>query len=228
MRYNAVEAIIESYSIFIRQKDVAGDEDISARKKQEVVGASRSCNVVCLADNNGKSYKLRLPNPIINAKQDRGGRTSTTFRVASLTEAGHIIAAAESNPRYRHMQIMWGRYAYQDNPDIVRQRQEGCLSQYVATKYVISLAKRPSKRLESYYILGRYAVKDYLHRSTSGQSRYKAGELAKAIDVSVENYINNYKKHYDAMITIIQDRLDKPFLQPIKTAISQMLADTPA
>jgi len=219
---NAAEAVIDSYSIFIRQKDLAGDEDISARKVKDIVGSSRSYVSESLIDNNGKKYKISIPNPIISAKQNRGGRVSTTFRVANLTEAGHIIAAAESNPDKRSMPILWGRFAYQDNNHMIKERMESALTQYVASRYICSLQKKPVKKVCNYYILARLALHEYIYRSTSKTSKYKSGDIAESIKVSVENYINNYKKHFNAMLDIIQDKLDKPFLQPVIKAISEI------
>jgi len=222
MKFDAAQCLVESYSIWIMQKDTAGDEDQFARKIERKEKLLSPKNRTWIDESGAKPVKRSMPPIITKGTESRGGRTSTTYRVANLIEAGHIIAAAEHNPARRFNPIMWGEFAYRENNDFEKANREKELARFILNRYVTTLDRRPEKKIRAYTILARLAVIDYRHRALGKRQMLSNGYIAKTIGVSIQAYSNNYKKHFDVMISIIERKLDKPLLDPVRHAIREM------
>jgi len=216
---SARNAIIESYSIFRMQKDIAGDSDLFSKPKTLVkrTNKKRSFTYVTV---DGKKKTGYMPPIVINPAETRSGRTSTTFRVASLTEAGHIISAAEGQFKKRWLSIYWGWFCY--HCDDNHRGCQGMLVDAILELYICGLNKKPIKRIAYHRMLVALALLDQRSRSSNGNPLFTGADISRRLGVSDPAYRMSWQKHYNA-IGDLTDTIDRSFLIPISRVINEML-----
>jgi len=216
---SARSAIIDAYSIFRMQKDIAGDADLFSKPKTLVKRTNKKRSFTYLTVD-GKKKTGYMPAVEVKPVETRAGRTSTTFRVANLIEAGHIIAAAEGGYTKRWPAINWGWFAYHCDDN-----HRGCeklLTAAILQLYVGKLKKKPIKRIAYYETLAGLALLDHRSRMNNGRLLFNGADIARRLRVSDSNYRMSWERHYNAMGELI-DILDRSFLVPISTVIFDML-----
>lgn len=217
------EMIIDSYSIFLRQKDIAGNEVLftSQKSKASGLGFTRpSRRTFEQVNKDGKTVKRSMDPIVISCAETKGGRVSTTGRVANVMEAGKIIAAVETKG-VPEEQKLWAWYAYRYNDKDAEEK--------IKRKLLIAMGEKILADYDTGRItLGKIimmcgaALEDVRYQTTGDGALHSGADIARRMHITPENFRKRYKPHYDWIVGMIKNDLNGPVIDRAKYAFREI------
>lgn len=211
---NAGEMLTQAYGIMkSSHREPVADISSDLRTKQQVV-----------YDEFKKIHRnaiLSTPKQLLSTKQTRPGKLSTNGQVMSFTEAGAILAAAESQSE-GHTE--WARFCY--DPD--HNGEWAAAAKAVIEKLFACWAwcnrRRAALDIEKYQDLAMLCCMDSAHRYVTGKPRFSADQVCAHLGYKNKdnaNWRRSLRDHWRFMSDIL-DRHNMQTLQPVRDRLNDL------